>query len=150
MNLDKPIVFLDIDGVLNSSNWFRKLDGKRDWLSHLDPEAVDCLNEIKDWNFILSSTWRLAHTLEDVNTMLKARGFLGELIGKTPVLNWKGRVRGNEIELFLEDYPGQRFVIFDDDSDMLLSQRHSFIHIDGFWGISPNVIYRARYLMGEL
>ena len=60
LNSDKPVVFLDIDGVLNSTQFFKMENTypKSNPRSQLDSEAISYLNEIADWNFVLSSTWR--------------------------------------------------------------------------------------------
>lgn len=147
---DKPIVFLDIDGVLNSANFFRKENNKymrSDPRSQLDPEAVSYLNEIADWNFVLSSTWRKFYEKDEMTKLLCELGFKGTIVDYTPMLNWQGALRGNEIRQFLinlridnrDDY-----IIFDDDSDMLLWQKDNFIHVDGYFGLSPNHVYRAK------
>ena len=48
MNM-KKIIFLDIDGVLNSGRWFAKTGGEPDADGYgisFDPVAVDCLGKI--------------------------------------------------------------------------------------------------------
>ena len=45
----KRIIFLDIDGVLNSGRWFAKTGGETDADGYgisFDPVAVDCLGKI--------------------------------------------------------------------------------------------------------
>ncbi len=151
---NKPIVFLDIDGVLNSANYFKTRE-KDENLSRdenqIDPQAVGFLNEISDWNFVLSSTWRRFKTLEQINTLLKSRGFLGEVFSFTPKLD-SPNLRGNEILQWIQDnIEGEfdNYIIFDDDSDMLYWQRNNFLHVDGYWGIGPNHVYRAKRICKE-
>lgn len=36
------------------------------------------------------------------------------------------------------------YVIFDDDSDMLLWQKDNFIKIDDYCGLTPSAIYKAE------
>lgn len=147
---DKPIVFLDIDGVLNSANFFRKENSKymrSDPRSQLDPEAISYLNEIADWNFVLSSTWRKFYEIDEMTQMLRELGFKGMISNFTPVLDWQGALRGNEIRQFLRNNKlesREDYVIFDDDSDMLLWQKDNFIHVDGYFGLSPNHVYKAK------
>lgn len=147
---DKPIVFLDIDGVLNSANFFLKENSKymrADPRSQLDPEAIAYLNEIYDWNFVLSSTWRKHYEIDEMNQMLHEVGFYGTISDYTPVLGWQGALRGNEIRQFLSNNKlesREDYVIFDDDSDMLLWQKDNFIHVDGYFGLSPNHVYKAK------
>ena len=46
-------------------------------------------------------------------------------------------------------YSFNNYVIFDDDSDMLYWQRNNFIHIDGYFGLSPNHCYRAKNILNK-
>lgn len=146
---DKPIVFLDIDGVLNSTNFFYKAN-KFECInprSQLDPEAIAYLNEIYDWNFVLSSTWRKFYSVEGMTQMLQEVGFRGTVIDSTPIMDWQGALRGNEIRQFMRNHnldDRDDYIIFDDDSDMLLWQKDNFIHVDGYFGLSPNHVYRAK------
>lgn len=154
INPDKPIVFLDIDGVLNSANFFSQdniypRDNRR---SQLDPQAIKYLNEIADWNFVLSSTWRKFYERDEMNKLLNDMGFKGTIIDYTPDLNWKGSLRGNEIRVWMNENglrDSTKYIIFDDDSDMLLWQKDNFIHIDGHFGLSPNHVYRAKRKMNN-
>ena len=38
----------------------------------------------------------------------------------------------------------ENYAIIDDDSDMLPEQKDSFFHVDGFYGLSPNTLYRIE------
>lgn len=149
INFEKPVVFLDIDGVLNSANFFSQdnIYPRINPRSQLDPRAISYLNEIADWNFVLSSTWRKFYEREEMNKMLQDMGFRGTIIDYTPSFDWKGSLRGNEIRVWLNDNEmrnSNHYIIFDDDSDMLLWQKDNFIHIDGHFGLSPNHVYRAK------
>lgn len=129
---EERIIFLDIDGVLNSADYFERTHDEREginrsaadfWQWMFDPDAVTVLNTIiqkTDAKCVLSSSWRHAHTLADVRGLLKGRGFIGSLIDKTPkrAPNPPYR-RGNEIQAWLAEHPEvKKFVILDDDSDM--------------------------------
>jgi hypothetical protein len=154
-------VFLDIDGVLNSGSWYQTEQHKTlraqcrgklnraDRVDQIDPKAVSHLNIISDWNFVLSSAWRGGDNgLSETGQLLKSVGFKGALIDKTPT-NTFDNLRGNEVREWIkqnceDDYNFNRYVIFDDDSDMLLWQKNNFFHVDGYYGISPNHIYKAQ------
>lgn len=167
----KPYCFLDIDGVLNSVKWakterFKELRKERidtavgpfgDRIDQFDPEAVDHLNDIADWNFVLSSSWRHHHTLTELNETLQKVGFKGKLGDKTPDLrSHPGSLRGNEIYLWLQNNVStcsgdfSRYIIFDDDSDMLLWQKDNFIHVNNEFGLGYNHIYQAKRKMDRL
>jgi hypothetical protein len=110
------VIFLDFDGVLNNRKWLSR-GGSRD---DVDPESVRLLNWLVDATqakVVVSSTWRILHTIEELRDTLDRAGFLGEIIGVTP---GGGGTRGPQIQQWIDDnaFVGP-FVILDDDSDML-------------------------------
>jgi len=130
------IIFLDIDGVLNSVAFARRttFTGWPD--GHIDPEAVKHLNHLiaeTGAKVVISSTWRKMLNHEELAGVLARHGFVGEVIGETPdfykLESWERPVpaarygrfeRGDEIQAWLDEH-GQdveTFVIFDDDADM--------------------------------
>ena len=140
------ILFLDIDGVLNSELYFRKTEGKHIYpdtpdthfnyrSTMVDREALMLVSDMcKENNIkvVLSSTWRLGFdSLKEINDFFTALGAEMEFIGATGTT--KEGVRGVEIKVWIDthidvqyDKPYRNFVILDDDSDMLLL---SLIHI---------------------
>ena len=63
----------------------------------------------------------------------------------------KRTLRGTEINEFIEfvnndNHPFipsiEKYAIIDDDSDMLPEQKDSFFHVDGYYGLIPNTLYR--------
>jgi hypothetical protein len=156
-------IFLDIDGVLNSQLYLvstRSEGAVRSFNDDIDPVAVGFLNGLcRDTNakVVISSTWRLNRTLEEMSDILVSRGFAGELVGMTPDMR-KGKygdciLRGNEILAWIKEnrlligadyYDYKHYVIFDDDSDMLLWQNENYFRVDPYVGLTPNVCYRAK------
>lgn len=127
------VLFLDLDGVVNSHDWFRRRVKERPTGSYferqIDPQAIALLNEITKatgTKVVISSTWRKNHTLQELRAGLGNRGFRGEIIGMTCEL--ASGVRGREIQAWLDEYKNwggyrpldvvERFAIVDDDSDM--------------------------------
>jgi len=126
------IIFLDFDGVLNS-HWYM-LENPKEWNkamaeeNQIDPENVAILNKIvkeTGAKIVISSSWRLIRTKEQLTTYLQKRGFIGEVIDMTPdgiFQNgiWHGAERGMEIQAWLDSSkePVESFVILDDNSDM--------------------------------
>lgn len=118
------IIFLDIDGVLNSQNWYEyryenidmKLvsDNYPDY--EIDPGAIKQLNRIiaeTEAKVVISSTWRHGRTIQELQTLLEKCGFVGEIISITPSLHFNTDVgmsvpRGCEIEKWLKDQGFQR------------------------------------------
>lgn len=124
------ILFLDIDGVLNYSGFFKGL-GEYAGLTRLDqciatidPAAVAHLNAIvglADAKVVISSSWRYGTPLPTIRAALQHHGFLGDIIGQTPkhIPGNRGSHRGTEIAAWLAEHPRvSGFVILDDDSDM--------------------------------
>lgn len=157
------LIFLDIDGVLNYELFYReKSQHQRHMevgdLGDLCPKAISNLNHIieeTNAQVIISSTWRLGNTKENLQDLLNRVGFKGEIIGLTPNLRFNSNAvsytipRGCEIDCWLKlhfDWNGManvRYVIFDDDSDMLYQQRENYFRVDGYSGLTPNIAYRA-------
>lgn len=120
------IIFLDFDGVLNSSRFMHaEYDAGRGsgLIDTLDSEAVNVLNEViklTDAKIVVSSTWRLGRTRTQLQEILNKSGFIGKVIDKTGTK--PDSMRGNQIQKWLDDnknfYDIESFVIVDDDSDM--------------------------------
>jgi hypothetical protein len=121
------VVFLDIDGVLNSQNYMTQQyvmgilpDDK------IDPDAVVRLNQITDATgavIVVSSTWRLHYlwrkNSEGLKVLLKEEGITGTILDVTPD-HQKYRGRGGEIQEWMDlcGQPIESFVILDDSDDM--------------------------------
>jgi hypothetical protein len=156
------VIFLDIDGVLNNATkgTRRTIKGMKGY--HLnDPRCVALLNNLTDVTqakIVISSTWRLGETLENMQKICKCMGITAEVIGMTPSLRFPGAVRGNEILAWIKSnehiygnyHNFQNYVIIDDDSDMLLWQKDNFVLTDGEYGLTRRGIAKAyRILMQE-
>jgi 16S rRNA C1402 (ribose-2'-O) methylase RsmI len=124
------VLFLDIDGVLNSHQSIRMFFRQAGMPSsgaaiHFCPISSSNLQEIMaripDLKIVVSSTWRIGNTLETMREELRSSGIdLNRVIGMTPVFRNLSRERGLEIQKWLDDHPEvSEFVIVDDDSDML-------------------------------
>jgi hypothetical protein len=109
------VLFLDIDGVLNSHKtqviWgklpFPGYDGDKGFVDDdyaSDPAAaalVDRLCEATGAYIVLSSSWRIGYNLEQVRTMLVTLGVNSPVIGKTSQLNGK---RGDQIAHWINEF----------------------------------------------
>lgn len=149
MNLDlkSKIIFLDMDGIINCSDRRKLLLRKPDLHCPELVEIVNGLAEIPDIKIVVSSVWRMGETVESMNNIFTSLGIKLECIGLTPT---GGYCRGEEIEKWIKENIGndywkyKRYVIIDDDSDMLYNQRFNFFHVDNSSGITPNTVYRIR------
>jgi histidinol phosphatase-like enzyme len=146
--LPKRILFLDVDGVLNSMWSFRNIG--RSW-PHSDskkteatyktnwiPRAVEIIQKLvnhDEFYIVMSSTWR---KFEDNAFFAKHLGLpLDRFLGNTPEgIPANGRlgveyvIRGLEIEHWFKEAiknkkidPNANYIILDDDSDMTFEQK---------------------------
>jgi len=133
------LLFLDIDGVLNSAAWLYASDRPEgmeflgnEHLMVSNPAAVARLNLILSKSgaeVVISSSWRHGFDPGRMQDILDRAGFSGKVIGATPTWMGNGNVRGDEIQAWLDDNGGRGkatenygwpdpFVILDDDADM--------------------------------
>lgn len=167
--MSTKIIFCDFDGVLNSQLYHTTPVKDREtnlgFAGDIDPAAVKLLNQLcsdTGAKVVVSSTWRLGRTVEELQDLLNKRGFTGEVIGTTPDMRTGQHghciLRGNEILAWIKenraiigaDYHDYRhYVIFDDDSDMLYWQRNNYFQTDPYVGLTPNLCYRAKRFLNS-
>lgn len=162
------VLFLDFDGVLNSSKYMQELSAEgRSWgdkSNQLDRRAVALLNKIIEKSgckVVISSTWRMGRSLPTLREILETAGFKGEVIGKTtegPGQTASGLLttsyhRGFQIQMWLNEakklgrYDVEEFVILDDDSDMEhLTDR--FVKTSFSMGLQEEHVMQALKLLG--
>lgn len=152
------IIFLDIDGVLNSDVWYKKqcidYSAPSRLQEHLDSYAIGLLNKMiakTQAKIVLSTTWRLHYSLEAIQQIFNNCDFTGEIIGQTPdlVSLHSSFVRGNEILQWCKEnealigkkyYHFKSYVILDDKDDMLYWQRNNFFQVDRYCGLTPSKV----------
>lgn len=149
------IVFLDIDGVLNSFRsvvalgGYGHLNSKRGKMT-LEEAKLDIISlklvqklvKETDSKVVISSSWRIL--ADDVS----AFDFLDmPVIGFTESL-WG--IRGTEIQKWLDENPVESYTIIDDDSDMLESQMDNFVKTYNDYGFTVQNFEKAyEILMGK-
>lgn len=79
------------------------------------------------WDYKFENGWANTHVTYD--------GTMGDFI------------KGTEEKVYHEDNIKLAYVIFDDDSDMMLWQKEHFIHINGQTGITQKDIDKAKQLL---
>ena len=127
--INKPIVFLDIDGVAraNSKPNEYKLCDKRVTLLNRAFELINC-------DVVISSNWRLAYPISFFNSVFSER-----VVGKTRDLAYKNYgefTRWHEILDFMENHVGRPFHILDDQSHHFPSSVKQLILCDEIRGFS--------------
>lgn len=126
------VVFLDIDGVLNSFRTAVAHGGyphglTKEALAKFDQTALALIRGIcavAGARIVLSSSWRILHRFQDV-----AEALVLPIVDRTPAL---AGPRGKEIAQWLSEHPDvETYAIVDDDSDMLPEQQANFVHTNG-------------------
>jgi hypothetical protein len=126
---DTRTIFLDIDGVLNSSEFFRESyaiyqdKNYDDLMYQLDELAIIALKKLFDElsiifnvKFVLSSTWRKYHrTYDRINTVLYNYKIIDYVLPKTG--DSKSGHRGKEIIEYCKNnnIPLDKLIVIDDD-----------------------------------
>lgn len=131
------VLFLDIDGVLNSERSAWAFGGFPHGfdpanMAKFDHVAIALIRKVceeTECSVVLSSTWRLLHSVHEC-----ANGLGLPIFDKTP---GGGGNRGKQIQEWLDEHPEvTEYAIVDDDSDMLDSQRGRFVRTNVKEGLS--------------
>jgi hypothetical protein len=92
-----------------------------------------------------------------MQSLLHKMKVLGEVIGMTDYLPESYTFRGNEILKWIQDndevlgseFEYRRYVILDDDTDMLLWQRHNYVNCDHEIGMTDRVVAKATAILNH-
>ena len=172
----KNIIFLDVDGVFNCQLFYNTKqftdyrDAKKSlrksvkakeieqldyYSSQICRERISWFNELckdTDSEVVVSSTWRMGKTIEQLQEIFDYCGGTFKVISKTEHLGYE---RGVEISKWLKNnikeethgckyFDFYRYAIIDDDSDMLLNQQDHFFQTDTYSGLTPSTCYRIK------
>lgn len=127
------ILFLDIDGVLNSTMFYNERIRMKEYESlsfpcdNFDYRAISLLNDILDKTqakLVISSDWRFD---EDLESCLKYHGLNHNIYGKTPYD--KHYRRGYEIQKYLLSIGNKvdKFCIIDDIDNWFLPYQMKYV-----------------------
>lgn len=158
------IIFLDIDGVLNSVDsaiafyeWMPK--GTREQSEDkLDKVSIGLLRKlcmVTDAKIVISSTWRMGRVKEDFEEIFKRYGWVdfpyyGQTIIGYILFDIGSRTRGHEIQHWLKEHPEIiNYAIIDDDSDMLPNQLKNFVHVSNINGFRSKHYCQCLRLLGK-
>ncbi len=155
------IIFLDIDGVLNTSRAHIAFESSK-W----DPVGVAILKRVCEETgakLVISSVWRgsmeswiHAHQLLDAVGLGK-EGLCSGHLG----LKWSDDTevhrtepghdnpRGEKIQKWIDTWNPDEYAILDDDRDMLSSQAKHFAHVNGHEGIGYGTYKRLIDILGK-
>ena len=159
----KKIIFLDIDGVLNTRDWHSRMtkDTPKDEYGYaFDPGAVSNLARIIDETgavIVISSSWKF-YGVAKLRQMWKIRNLPGSILDITPntisdemLMNANldeielGVCRGNEIKEWLSKHKAEvsNYVIIDDFDDLLPEQMCHAVITNTLIGISETDAKKA-------
>ena len=139
-----PLIFLDIDGVLNTIHslaLFKPVE--------FHPPCVAYLNQLINLSgaeIVVSSTWRLGQTVESMQAILSTNGVVGRVVGVTPDCN--GAERWVEVQEYLEQLPDcHPFVILDDNVDFIGRYRDRLVHTSFAEGLTASDVLKALAIL---
>ena len=134
------IVFTDIDGVLNTIN-------RVQW----NKNSIELYNKLCqefDLKPVISSTWRLNHTKEQLQSIFTEQGITTPIYDFTDSFPDEGR--GREIENWIFNNSYNKFIILDDSvRDIIAWGLPNVVRCRGWIGFSEEEYSLARYLLNK-
>ena len=170
IKLMKKIIFLDIDGVLNTERWYTQINKNtpKDRFGYaFDPVAVDNLSKIiaeSNADIVVSSSWK-CFGIDGMQEMWKERNLPGKIIDITPnnisddmLLNMnldeldEVAIRGHEIEewLSLHGKNVSHYVILDDIDSFLNIQKTHLVLTNPIVGITEEDVTKAISILNGI
>lgn len=150
---NQKILFLDIDGVLNSEVYFKSASHPDSISSKFDPNGVELIKKLVEefsLRIVISSTWRYGAT-DRLMHELKSAELIGYLYHEwfTPVIH--PAHRGAEIKLWLELHSEVTdYIIIDDDENILEEQMCRFVKTDLHKGMTEEHLNRVRAILSSV
>ena len=128
------IIFLDFDGVMDTIYYNNYLEYMGQPIADqfgllFDPDCQANLKRIIDATgakIVVSSTWKDCMSHEEIVKMWEQRNLAGEVIGETPSFS---KVRGDEIDSWLEDFTKPCNYVIIDDMDSYQFNEHQLPHL---------------------
>ena len=145
------VIFLDIDGVLNTTR-----SRYKNGMDEITPELVRNLRGLLVYTgakIVISSTWRLPDVVGYdplVDRLESEFGMDPEcFVGQTPDLSMDGLLRGDEISSWLRDHPEvTQYVILDDVvEDLLDEQFHNIVECNESQGFDLVALAEATKIL---
>lgn len=149
----QKILFLDVDGVLNSEVYHKSAShSENDW-SRFDPISVELIKKLIEefsLQLVISSTWRYG-AVDRLMHELKKNKLIEYLYHEwfTPVIH--PAHRGTEIKLWLDLHPEVTdYIIIDDDDNMLEEQMSRFVKTGLHEGMTEEHFNRVRAILSTV
>ena len=99
------VIFTDIDGVFNTID-------RNQW-SSLSVALYDDLCQEFNLKPVITSTWRVKHSIKELERIFQHYGIFTDIYDFTPIINSEGR--GGEIENWLKENQCDNYLILDDN-----------------------------------
>lgn len=158
------IIFLDVDGVLNSEEYLRNSSKRKKLYGEICDEnllSLKKLVELTNAKIVVSSTWRIGcarsgrenfygeQLFQELEKSLSNVGL--EILDITPVINKPGVKRGDEIRQWLQTtkYDIESFVILDDDTDMCEYTSTNLVKTSNKTGLTDNDVLTAEEILNR-
>lgn len=148
------VIFLDLDGVLNSDAYWNDRErglGDGDWLQwwtdSFDPSAVEVLNKLTaetSAKIVFISNRRTWLPFDDIKTVFDKVGIQGELLGITPYL--RSNFREDEIKEWLNHNKCEAYVILDDVGDFPNLMQH-WVEVNPAYGLTEDYLKHAKCVL---
>lgn len=163
------VIFLDIDGVLNTKWWYTQMNRntpKDKYGYAFDPKAVANLRRIIEEtgsDIVISSSWKCMG-LSEMEDMWEERNLPGKVIGITPNsvsdellvdadidLIKLFHIRGEEIKEWLKMHGKQvsNYTIIDDMDNMLPDQQSHFVQTNPEEGITEEDVQKTIKILNR-
>ncbi len=138
----KNIIFLDIDGVLNTINHLKrqKIASGKATNKKWDPTAckhISLLCEHYGARIIITSSWRHEYNIEQLKEFFASNEIPSKLIkdvtsSYAPQQDKNNYCRGHEIQHWLQNNSPKitSYVIIDDEAEFLESQQDHLVRVD--------------------
>jgi hypothetical protein len=129
------VIFLDIDGVLVTRNSikYQHLNYPDNTEIIFSKKAVKNLNKLirlTGAKIVISSTWRLFHTIDELRAIFKKQKIKGKIISITSAERAtieEDIPRGKKIADWLDEHPDvEQYVVIDDDVEADCIQFHPY------------------------
>lgn len=141
MSTDRCL-FLDFDGVLNSRELITR-QGRGDVLSSQAGRRVQEIIDRTGCKLVISSTWRILHSLGQLGAILRLIGVTEPILGKTPHRSTLTH-RGAEIRAWLAENPQfVNFVVLDDEDFDMELVKDRLVKTDFATGLLPEHVEQA-------
>lgn len=133
------VLFTDIDGVLNPH-----------WKTKWSKIAIDQYNKVcRDFDLtpVITSTWRLNHTIEELQEIFTKQGIETPIYDFTPHIDQADR--GIEIKEWLSNNSVDNFVIIDDKTSDIERHINNVVKCRSWIGLTREEYNEIKNILDE-